>query len=59
MLNTTSLSIILRQYKEGNLSEEEVIQLINDIRDNSPIYPIWPQITYDNNPNFPEYKITC
>lgn len=43
LINTTSLSIILRQYKEGNLSEEEATQLIEDLysrNDYVPNYPI-------------------
>ena len=63
MLSTTSLSIILRQYKEGNLSEDEAIQLIEDIYSKTNyIYPYYPQpaITWDTNtPDFRKFEITC
>lgn len=64
LLNTTSLSIILRQYKEGNLSEEEASQLIEDLynKNNNYIYPYYPQpaITWDTNtPDFRKFEITC
>ena len=64
LINTTSLSIILRQYKEGNLSEEEATQLIEDLysRNNYFLnYPInQPAITWDTQfPEIPKYEITC
>ena len=64
LINTTSLSIILRQYKEGNLSEEEATQLIEDLysRNNYFLnYPInQPSITWDTqSPDIQKYEITC
>ena len=56
----TSLEIILRKVKEGALSEEEAIQIINDIKSVN-YYPYWPNtITYDTQIKpFPKYEITC
>ena len=64
LINTTSLSIILRQYKEGNLSEEETTQLIEDLYSrNNFIYPYVPQqpsIIWENTPSdFRKFEVTC
>ena len=63
LVNTTSLSIILRQYKEGNLSEEEATQLIDDLYNkNNYIYPYYPQypIIWDvKAPDFQKFEVTC
>ena len=54
-----SISIILKQFKNNHITEEETIQLIEDLyRHNNISYvPYWPQITYHDN--FPKYEITC
>jgi hypothetical protein len=61
-VNNSSISIILNQYKKDNITEEEAIQLIEELCKNNtsyiPYYPYWPQITYDT-PQFPKYEITC
>ena len=60
-----SLSIILNKFKTGGLTEEEAIQLIEDLFDkatinNYPTIPYWPQITYtDGEPKFQKYEVTC
>ena len=60
---TSSLSIILRQYKEGNLSEEETTQLIEDLYNrNNFIYPYvsqQPIIWETTSPDFRKYEVTC
>lgn len=61
MINNSSISIILNQYKKDNITEEEAIQLIEELCKNTsyiPYYPYWPQITYDTQ-KFPNYEITC
>lgn len=63
-MNNNSLSIILRQYKEGNLSLDETIQLIEDLYNKNnfiyPYYPNLPAITWDTNtPDFRKFEITC
>jgi len=63
-VNNSSISIILNQYKKDNITEEEAIQLIEELCKNNtsyiPYYPYWPQVTWDNNPNItPNYEITC
>lgn len=60
LINTTSLSIILRQYKEGNLSEEEATQLIEDLYSRNNYIPYQPGITWETQfPDIPKYEITC
>ena len=60
-----SLRIILRTYSKGGFSEDEAVQLINDLYNkttinNYPYFPYWPQITYNNGePEFKKYEITC
>lgn len=63
-MSNDSLSIILRQYKEGNLSLDEAIQLIEDLYNKNnfiyPYYPTQPAITWDTNtPDFRKFEITC
>lgn len=61
-VNNSSISIILNQYKKDNITEEEAIQLIEELCKNNtsyiPYYPYWPQITYDTQ-QFPKYEVTC
>lgn len=61
-INNSSISIILNQYKKDNITEEEALQLIEELCKNNisyvPYYPSWPQITYDTQ-KFPKYEITC
>ena len=61
-INNSSISIILNQYKKDNITEEEAIQLIEELCKNNtsyiPYYPYWPQVTYDTQ-QFPKYEITC
>ena len=59
-VNNSSISIILNQYKKDNITEEEAIQLIEELCKNNtsyvPYYPYW--VTYDTQ-QFPKYEITC
>ena len=56
--SSSSISIILKQFKEEHISESETIQLIEDLYRYKGCYiPYWPQITYNND--FPKYEITC
>lgn len=57
----SSIYIILKQFKEGHISEEETVQLIEDLyRKNNfiPTFPQWPQITY-TEPKFQKWEVTC
>lgn len=59
-----TLYIILNQYKNGNISEEEIIQIIEDLYKGKttyvPIYPYYtPQITYEYPPQFQKFEVTC
>ena len=64
-MNQESLKIILRTYSKGGFTEDEAIQLIEDLFNkttinNYPPTPYWPQITYtDGEPKFQKYEITC
>lgn len=57
-----SIYIILNQYKNGHISEEEAVQLIEDLYRNKnayiPIFPQWPQITY-TEPKYQKWEVTC
>lgn len=61
-MNQESLRIILKTYSKGGFSEDETVQLIEELCKNNisyvPYYPSWPQITYDTQ-KFPNYEITC
>ena len=69
MIVNNSIAIILRQYKEEHISEEEAIQLINDLTYKPQYIPYYtPQwinsgVTWENNkteiPNYDTYKVTC
>ena len=64
-MNQKSLRIILITYLKGGFTEDEAVQLIEDLRSNNtiinnpPYYPwtTYPWITYDTE--FPKYEITC
>ena len=57
-----SIYIILNQFKNGHITEEETVQLIEDLYKNKNIYvptfPSWPQITY-TQPSYKTYEVTC
>ena len=64
MMNEESLKIILRTYSKGGLTEDETVQLIEDLFDkttinNYPYAPCWPQVTYDSEPKFQKFEVTC
>ena len=62
MINNDSLEIILRQYKSDHISEEEAIRLIEDLTNKNnyiPIFPQWPQITYETQPTWKRWEVTC
>jgi hypothetical protein len=57
-MTNDNVKIILNQYKQEHITEDEAVQLIEDLyRCRISYVPYWPQITYDNN--FPKYEITC
>lgn len=62
-MTNDSVKIILNQYKQEHITEDEAIQLIEDIYNTKIVYPYniypWnlPAVTYDTE--FPKYEITC
>jgi hypothetical protein len=54
-----SINIILHQYKNGNITEEEAVQLIEGLYRNNyaPVFPYWPQITWWSEPK--KWEVTC
>jgi hypothetical protein len=59
VFGNSSISIILRQFKEEHISESEAIQLIEDLYKYKNYYiPYWPQTTWES-PNIPNYEVTC
>jgi hypothetical protein len=66
-MNQESLRIILKTYSKGGFTEDEAVQLIEDLCNNNtiinnpPYYPwtTYPWITYDTKPEFPKYEVTC
>ena len=51
-----SISIILNQYKKENISEEEAIQLIEDLyRQQNVVW--WHNTQYEQQ--IPSYEVTC
>ena len=65
-MNQESLRIILKTYSKGGFTEDEAVQLIEDLCSNNivynpPSYPwtTYPWITYDTKPEFPKYEVTC
>ena len=60
--NNDSLYIILNQYKKEHITEEEAVQLIGDLYRNQttyfPVYPTWPQVTYEQQ-TYKTYEVTC
>ena len=63
-MNKESLKIILKTYSKGVLTEDEAVQLIEDLSDKTTInYPYtpyyWPQITYESEPKIQKYEVTC
>ena len=70
MIKKESVSIVLNQFKNGNITEDEAITLLEDlcsnntIINNPPSYPwtTYPWITYNTEYEFPKtqkYEITC
>lgn len=69
MIVNRSIAIILRQYKKEHISEEEAIQLINDLTyrlQYIPYYTPWwnnSDVTWEKNkikiPDYGTYKVTC
>ena len=64
MIVNSSIAIILRQYKEEHISEEEAIQLINDLSyrlQYVPYYTPWWNVTLEKNkieiPDYGTYKV--
>lgn len=59
-MNKESLHIILTQYRKEHLTEDEAIQLIEDLynKNNFVTYPYYfpQQITYETSPS---YEVTC
>lgn len=61
-MNQESLRIILKAYSKGEFSENEAIQLIEDLYGYryiyTPIFPSWPQVTYETQQP-QRFEITC
>ena len=54
------IKIILEKFKQGNISEEETIILIEELYNkNNVMYPVTYPWTYDTEPNFKKYEVTC
>ena len=63
-MNSKSLRIILKTYSKGGFNEDETVQLIEDLFNNTTInnYPnitYWPFTYTDSEPKFQKYEITC
>ena len=60
MNELSSIYIVLKQYKDGHISEEETVQLIEDLyktrETHIPVTPWYPQITW-REPQ--KWEITC
>ena len=54
----TSLSIILKQFKAENISEDEAIQLIRDVT-TKDYYPYYIYNTPTNPSKGTDYTVTC
>lgn len=58
----SSIYIILNQFKNDHITEDEAVQLIEDLYKGKnnyiPVYPTWPQITYEQ-PNYKTHEVTC
>jgi len=58
----SSIYIILNQFKNGHITEDEAVQLIEGLykgRNNYiPVFPCWPQITYEQ-PTYKPYEVIC
>jgi len=54
-----SIYIILNQYKNGHITDEEAVQLIEDLYKNRntyiPVFPSWSQTTWSPK----EWQVTC
>ena len=57
-----SIYIILNQLKKEHITEEEAVKLIEDLYRSkyiyTPIFPSWPQITYETQP-LQHFEVTC
>ena len=52
----SSICIILNQFKNEHITEDEAVHLIEDLYRYKNYYiPYWPQITYKTSP----YEIIC
>ena len=57
----SSIYIILNQFKNGHITEDEAVRLIEDLYNRNnyiPVFPSWPQITY-TQPTYKTYEVTC
>ena len=67
IIKRESVSIILNQYKNGNITEDEALTLLDDLCSNNvvynpPSYPwtTYPWITYDTKqPEIQKFEVTC
>lgn len=62
MINNSSIYIILNQFKNGHITEDEAVRLIEDLYNRNnyiPVFPSWPQITYTQQPSYKPFEVTC
>lgn len=61
-MTNDSVKIILNQYKQEHITEDEAVQLIEDLYRYryiyTPIFTSWPQITYETQQP-QRFEITC
>ena len=61
-LYNSSIYIILNQFKNDHITEDEAVRLIEDLyKDRNtyvPVFPSWPQITY-TQPDSKTFEVTC
>ena len=61
MVTTKSISIVLRQFKENHITEDEAIQLIEDLY-NKITWTTTPYTNWTTSTDygtFPKYEVTC
>ena len=57
-MTNDSVKIILNQYKQEHITEDEAIQLIEDLY-NKITWTTSPYITWTTSPDYNTYKVTC
>ena len=67
IIKRESVSIILNQYKNGNITEDEALTLLDDLCSSNIVYnppsyswTTYPWITYDTKqPEIQKFEVTC